>query len=104
MSAGVRAPLRLALPSKGRVYEEALNFMADCGLRVARGNPRQYVATIPAAPDVTVVFDHSSEIPEKLRNGSVDVGVTGTDSLYESGEEDDDRAAVIAYDLGFLDA
>lgn len=104
MSSGARNPLRLALPSKGRVYEEALNFMADCGLRVARNNPRQYVATIPAAPDVTVVFDHSSEIPEKLRNGSVDVGITGTDSLYESGEEDDDRAAVIAYDLGFLDA
>jgi ATP phosphoribosyltransferase len=94
--------LRLALPSKGRVYEETITFLADSGLPVSRPNPRQYVASIPALPEVTVVFDHSSEIPEKLRDGSVDVGITGTDSLYESGEEDDERAAVIAYDLGFL--
>jgi ATP phosphoribosyltransferase len=94
--------LRLALPSKGRPYEEALAFMADCGLAIARPNPRQYVAGIPALPGVTVVFDHSSEIPEKLRDGSVDVGVTGTDSLFESGEEDDERAAIIADDLGFM--
>jgi ATP phosphoribosyltransferase len=94
--------LRLALPSKGRPYEETLTFLDDCGLAVSRPNPRQYVAAISALPDVTVVFDHSREIPEKLRDGSVDVGITGTDSLYETGEEDDERAAVIAYDLGFM--
>ena len=102
MTAPHAGSLRLALPSKGRPYEETLSFMADCGLSVSRPNPRQYVAAIPAVSDVTVVFDHSSEIPDKLRDGSVDVGITGTDSLYESGEEDDQRAAVIAYDLGFL--
>lgn len=96
--------LRLALPSKGRPYEATLAFMADCGLSVSRPNPRQYVATIPALPEVAVVFDHSNEIPEKLRDGSVDVGITGTDSLYESGEEDDERAAVISYDLGYMQA
>jgi ATP phosphoribosyltransferase len=94
--------LRLALPSKGRPYEATLEFMADCGLRVSRPNPRQYVAGIPALPEVTVVFDHSGEIPDKLRDGSVDAGITGTDSLYESGEEEDERAEVIYYDLGFL--
>ncbi|HEV7215791.1 MAG TPA: ATP phosphoribosyltransferase [Chloroflexota bacterium] len=96
--------LRLALPSKGRPYEATLSFLADCGLPVSRPNPRQYVAGIPALANVTVVFDHSREIPEKLRDGSVDVGITGTDSLYESGEEDDERAAVISYDLRFMQA
>ena len=104
MTAPGEATLRLALPSKGRPYEETLTFMADCGLRVARPNPRQYVASIPQVPGVTVVFDHSAEIPEKLRSGSVDVGITGTDSLYESGEEDDERAAIILADLGYLNA
>jgi ATP phosphoribosyltransferase len=96
--------LRLALPSKGRPYEETLAFMADCGLAVARPNPRQYVARIPSVPNVTVVFDHSSEIPTKLRNGSADCGITGIDSLLESGESDDDRSAIIVPDLGFLHA
>ena len=97
------ATLRLALPSKGRPYDDILSFMADCGLAVARPNPRQYVATIPSAPGITVVFDHSKEIPEKLRTGSADVGITGTDSLFESGEEDDERTAIVCRDLGFLE-
>ncbi|MCL4545266.1 MAG: ATP phosphoribosyltransferase [Chloroflexi bacterium] len=100
----IHSPLRLALPSKGRPYEDTLTFLDDCGLHVARPNPRQYVASIAALPDITVVFDHSSEIPEKLRDGTVDVGITGTDSLFERGEEDDERAAVIMHDLGFLQA
>jgi ATP phosphoribosyltransferase len=97
-------PLRLALPSKGRPYEDTLTFLEDCGLHVSRPNPRQYVASINGMQDITVVFDHSSEIPEKLRDGSVDVGITGTDSLYERGEEEDERTAIVFHDLGYLRA
>ncbi len=96
--------LRLALPSKGRPYEETLSFLADCGLAVSRPNPRQYVARIATVPGVTVVFDHASEIPEKLRSGNVDAGITGTDCLLETGESDDDRTAVVYSDLGYLNA
>ncbi|NLE50115.1 MAG: ATP phosphoribosyltransferase, partial [Chloroflexi bacterium] len=36
--------IRLALPSKGRMEEETLEFLAGCGLRVDKRNPRQYTA------------------------------------------------------------
>ena len=41
-------PLRISLPSKGRLAEDSLTFLAACGLPVYRPNPRQYEAIIPA--------------------------------------------------------
>lgn len=91
--------LRLALPSKGRVHEPVLAFLDSCGLRVSRPNVRQYEATIPTCPGVVVVFQHAIEIPDKVRDGTVDAGITGLDFLAETGEEDDERAQVIFDDL-----
>ena len=45
-----RSDIRLALPSKGALQLEALELMAECGLKVFRPNPRQYKATIPTLP------------------------------------------------------
>jgi len=92
--------LRFAIPSKGRIAEPVQAFLASCGLAVSRPNPRQYAATIPTCPVVSVLFAHAEEIPGKVREGTVDVGMTGLDKLYESGEEDDERAQVIFSDLG----
>lgn len=91
--------LRLALPSKGRVHEPVLAFLDSCGLRVSRPNVRQYEATIPTCPGVVVLFQHAIEIPDKVRDGTVDAGITGLDFLAETGEEDDERAQVIFDDL-----
>lgn len=92
--------VRLALPSKGRIAEPVLAFFESCGLKIARPNPRQYEATIPNCPGVIVIFQHSDEIPDKVRDGTVDVGVTGRDFLSETGEDDDDRAQIVFDDMG----
>jgi len=47
-----------------------------------------------------VLFQPAVEIPAKVRDGTVDMGITGRDFLVESGEEDDERAQVIFDDLG----
>src|SRR5690348_4685022 len=39
-----RENIRLALPNKGALEAATLNFLAECGLRVSRSNPRQYLA------------------------------------------------------------
>ncbi|MBM4428497.1 MAG: ATP phosphoribosyltransferase, partial [Chloroflexi bacterium] len=36
--------LRLSLPSKGRLLDDSLDFLAECGLSVQKLNPRQYQA------------------------------------------------------------
>ncbi|HML22731.1 MAG TPA: hypothetical protein PKD09_13855, partial [Aggregatilinea sp.] len=73
--------IRIALPSKGRMEEETLDFLAECGLRVNKTNPRQYTATLPALPDVLVLFQRARDIPASVAAGDVDLGITGYDAL-----------------------
>jgi ATP phosphoribosyltransferase len=78
-------PLRLSLPSKGRLAEEAVNFLKDCGFSIYKPNPRQYEASIPALPGLSVLFQRPTDIVISVRNGSVDFGITGLDVLAEHG-------------------
>lgn len=75
--------LRLSIPSKGRLSEDSLNFLAACGFDVYKPNPRQYEASIPSVPGLTVLFQRPADIVISVRNGSVDFGITGLDVLAE---------------------
>jgi len=75
--------IRLSLPSKGRLQEDAMNFLAETGLSVHKPNPRQYQAQIPALPDLGVLFQRPGDIVVSVRQGSVDFGITGMDVIEE---------------------
>jgi ATP phosphoribosyltransferase len=75
--------VRLSLPSKGRLAEDSLQFLAECGLSVHKPNPRQYEARIPVIPDLTVLFQRPGDIVVSVRDGSVDFGITGMDMIEE---------------------
>ncbi|NCF66695.1 MAG: ATP phosphoribosyltransferase [Chloroflexi bacterium] len=79
----IRTDIRLGLPSKGILRDGALEFLASCGLKVFRPNPRQYAATIPNLPGVTVLFQRPGDIVVGVRQGSLDFGITGYDILAE---------------------
>ena len=78
-----RKDIRLALPSKGRLAQDAVAFLEAAGLKVYRPNPRQYEATIPALPELTVMFQRPGDIAVSVRQGSVDFGITGLDVFSE---------------------
>jgi ATP phosphoribosyltransferase len=80
--------LRMALPSKG-MEQQTLEFLALCGMRVSRPNPRQYRATIPALAGVEVLFQRVTDVFAKVAEGSVDLGITGYDVVREHQREDD---------------
>lgn len=96
-----RTDIRLALPSKGILQDATLEFLEACGLRVYRPNPRQYAATIPALPGVTVMFQRPGDIVTSVQQGSVEFGITGYDVLAEKGGNGDGPALVIHDALGF---
>jgi ATP phosphoribosyltransferase len=75
--------IRLALPSKGLLAESALELLASAGLPVYHPNPRQYKATIPNLPGLTVIFQRPGDIVVSVRDGSVDFGITGWDQVVE---------------------
>ena len=78
----------LALPSKGAIAEPTLNFLRDCGLRVDKPNPRQYVGMMPAIPSVDVLFQRVTDVVYKVSDGTAQLGVTGLDVVREHPHED----------------
>lgn len=92
--------LTLGLPSKGRLQEQTLQFLKDCGLGVAQeGGERAYQARLPAAPEVEIRLLSAGEIARALAAGELHVGVTGEDVLREAAP---DLAGVgLVHALGF---
>ena len=91
---------RLALPSKGPMYDGSVAFLEACGLRVTRSNPRRYTATIRALPGVEVLLHRPADIVEKVADGEIEIGISGMD-LVEELRGDRDDLLVIYDDLGF---
>ena len=79
----LRSDIRLALPSKGRLAQGALDFLTAAGLRVRKPNPRQFEARIPTLPGLTVLFQRAGDIVVSVRDGSVDFGIAGWDAVSE---------------------
>jgi len=95
-----RTDIRLALPSKGILQDGALEFLEACGLKVFRPNPRQYAATIPALPGLTVMFQRPGDIVTGVQQGGVEFGITGYDVLAERSDSAN-PVLVIHEALGF---
>ncbi len=96
----IRSDIRLALPSKGRLEGDSLDFLAACGLRIYKPNPRQYQATIPAIPGLAVLFQRPADIVVGVHTGSIDFGLAGLDVVEE--KRGDDGDVLILHDaLGF---
>ncbi len=102
--------IRLALPGKGALESATLTFLAECGMKVNRNNPRQYLASVSSMPDLEVVFQRAADIPLLVQDGDVTLGITGYDILAEhrgtadeeGGEDDhDDDIFVLEHDLGY---
>jgi ATP phosphoribosyltransferase len=92
--------IRLSLPSKGRLESSALEFLSAAGLRVLKPNPRQYQASLPALPELGVIFQRPGDIVVSVRQGSVDFGITGLDVVEEKRGENGD-ILVLHDSLGF---
>jgi ATP phosphoribosyltransferase len=92
--------LRLALPSKGELEDPTLGFMRSCGLPVVRSSARRYTAGLGSLPEVAVLFQRAADIPAKVEDGTVDLGITGLDIVAESRHEDG-ATIVILEDLGY---
>jgi ATP phosphoribosyltransferase len=101
---------RMALPGKGTLEATTLAFLAECGMKVNRNNPRQYLARMGSIPDLELVFQRAADIPSLVQDGDAALGITGYDILAEhrgtateeSLEEDyDDDLIVLDRDLGY---
>lgn len=79
---------------------ETLELLRDCGLTVNKVNPRQYIAQMKAIPRLEIWFQRSADVVRKVRDGDVDLGIVGYDTVVEHRGTTDE--VVIIHDaLGF---
>ncbi|HKH81805.1 MAG TPA: ATP phosphoribosyltransferase [Methylovirgula sp.] len=93
--------LVLAVPSKGRLQENAAAFFARAGLALVQGRgARDYRGRIAGVDNVEVAFLSAAEIVTHLAAGTVHLGVTGEDLMRETVPEADAKFELLA-PLGF---
>jgi ATP phosphoribosyltransferase len=77
--------LKIALPNKGRLFEEVKGALSDAGLEVRAANDRALTAKL--GDEFAALFVRAQDIPEFVADGAADAGVTGWDCVAESGRE-----------------
>lgn len=88
--------LILAVPSKGRLMENAHAFFGRAGLSLVQGRGgRDYRGAIPEIPDVEVAYLSAADIAASLAQGSVHIGITGEDLVRESIPDADNRVVLL---------
>ena len=87
--------LRIAIPNKGRLSEEALDLFEKAGLKAQFRADRALVASL--GDDFQAIFVRAADIPEFVADGAADLGVTGADLLEEAQREEVEELL----DLGF---
>jgi ATP phosphoribosyltransferase len=78
-------PLRIGIPSKGRLSELATELLLQAGLHFRRQDRSLFarVSSIPAE----ITFLRTDDIPTLCAEGAIDLGITGSDLVEESGGE-----------------
>lgn len=78
-------PIRVALPNKGRLSEQALALFEQAGLRPAFRADRALMAAL--GDDFQAIFVRAADVPEYVADGAAEIGVTGSDLVAESGRD-----------------
>jgi ATP phosphoribosyltransferase len=95
------APLILAVPSKGRLQQNAEAFFARSALELVKPRgARDYRGAISGFDGVEVAYLSAAEITTQLAQGAVHLGVTGEDLVREM-IPDADQEVVFIDQLGF---
>jgi ATP phosphoribosyltransferase len=87
--------LRIGIPSKGRLAEASAELLAEAGLKFRR-QERSLFARVRDMP-IEVTFLRTEDIPVLCAEGAIDLGITGSDLVEESGV---DVATRLALGLG----
>ena len=86
--------LRIAIQAKGRLNEDCVSLLKECGITMS-GSNRKLMARAKGFP-MDVLYLRDDDIPMAVSMGVADIGIVGLNELRERGEDAD-----IAMELGF---
>jgi ATP phosphoribosyltransferase len=73
--------LKIAIQKSGRLYEESLQLLKDCGIFVNNGKD-QLKVSVDNFP-MEIMYLRNSDIPQYLEDGVVDIAIVGENLLVE---------------------
>jgi ATP phosphoribosyltransferase len=77
--------LKIAIQKSGRLNEDSLRIIKDCGISIDNGKD-QLKAAARNFP-LEVFYLRNGDIPQYLRDGVVDIAIIGENVLFEKGED-----------------
>lgn len=86
--------LRIAVQSKGRLYEDTINLFQEAGIKIS-SSKRTLLVQSPNFP-IEILFLRDDDIPQTVANGVADLGVVGENEFLERDED-----ALVIKRLGF---
>jgi ATP phosphoribosyltransferase len=86
--------LRIAVQSKGRLYEETMALLKEAGIKLSKAKRTLLLSAVDFP--VEVLFLRDDDIPQSVANGVADVGIVGENEYVEKGEK-----AILIKRLGF---
>ncbi len=86
--------LKIAIQKSGRLYEDSIKLLKECGIELNNGNKQ--LKTVANNFPVEVYFFRDDDIPQYVYDGVADIGFVGENVILEKG-----RDIVIVFRLGF---
>jgi ATP phosphoribosyltransferase len=86
--------LKIAIQKSGRLHDESLKILKDCGISINNG--RDQLKVEASNYPMEIFYLRNGDIPQYLRDGIADLAIIGENLLHEKGED-----LVIQKRLGF---
>lgn len=86
--------LKIAIQKSGRLYEESVKLLKECGIQLNNGNKQ--LKTVAENFPIEIFFLRDDDIPQYVYDSVADIGIVGENVLLEKNKEID-----LIYKLGF---
>src|SRR3954471_19769903 len=86
--------LRIAIQKSGRLYEDSVQLLKECGIDLR--NVKDRLRTESDNFPIEIFFFRDDDIPQYVEDGVADIGIVGENVLFEKNKE-----VEVAEQLGF---
>ncbi len=84
---GKRFMLRIAVQSKGRLYEDTMSLLQEAGIKV--GSSKRTLLVQASNFPIEVLYLRDDDIPHTVATGVADLGIVGENEMMERAEDAD---------------
>ena len=81
----VEKKLHIAVQKSGRLHDESLKLLNDCGISIENG--KDQLKAVARNFPIEIFYLRNGDIPQYLRDGVVDIAIIGENLLVEKGDD-----------------